>query len=185
MRDMIGCSGIIAGVAFLIGIIGSLFATKASFGERLMLAFMPAIIAFIAAMMLCAKDYWQHASAMWLALRRLLARPDVNEQDFLERFPDADPALIVQVREAISRFFSVSVQKIHPADNLQKDFRFDVLDPGFHFFVVDYVLNARSIAPQSFIFKTNGLTDIADFMEEIQCVLDGFDVANRERLDDE
>lgn len=177
---MVGCAGMIAAVAFVFGMIGSLFATEANFGERIMIAFMPAAFAFVAALILCARDYARRTSTMRTLRQMLLARHDVNDDDFVSHFPDADPALVTQTRQAISQFFDVPVQKIHPTDKLQDDLRFDRLEPGFHLYVVHHVLDARKVAPRPFTFHTGGLTGVGDLAKEIQCVLDRFENAERD-----
>ncbi len=174
---MIGCAGMIAAVAFVFGIIGSLFATEADIGERLMIAVMPAAIAFVAALILFARDHARHTSTMRPVRQVLLARQDVNDHDFFAHFPDADSTLITQTRQAISQFFDVPAQKIHPTDDLRNDFQFDTLEPSFHSFVVYHVLDVRNVAPQPFTFNTGDLTDVGDLAKEIQRVLDGFDPA--------
>jgi hypothetical protein len=172
---MIGCAGMIAAVAFVFGVIASLVATEAAVGERLMTAFVPPGIAFVAALLLFAMDRARHTSTMRSVRQMLLARPDVEDHDFFAQFPDADSTLIAQTREAISRFFDIPMQKIHPNDNLRNDLQIDTFEPAFHSFVVTDVLRARHIAPRPFTFSTCGLTDIGDLAKEIQRVLHGFD----------
>jgi hypothetical protein len=176
---MIGCAGMIAAVAFVFGVIGSLFATEASLGERLMIALMPAAMAFIAAFLLFSRDHARHVATMRSVRRMLLDREDINDSDYLAQFPDADSTLIAQTRRAVSEFFDVPVQKIHPTDSLRKDLRFDTLEPGFHSFVVYRVFAARNVEPQPFAFNTSDLSNIGDLSNEIQRVLDSFKSANQ------
>jgi hypothetical protein len=176
---MIGCAGMIAAVAFIFGLIGSLFATEATFGQRLIMALMPAAMAFVATLILIARDDARHAGTMRAVRQMILARPDVSDHDFLAHFPGTDPTLIAQTRQAISQFFDVPAQKIHPTDNLHHDLQFNTLEPSFHSFVVYHVLNARNVAPQPFTFNTGELTNVGDFAEEIQRVLDGFNDAEQ------
>lgn len=177
MRGMIGCAGMIAAVAFVFGIIGSLFATEANLAERLMIATMPAAMAFIAALILFSRDHARHTGTMRTVRQMLLARHDISDGDYLAHFPDADSILVAQTRQAVSQFFDVPAEKIHPNDNLRKDLQFETLEPRFHSFVVYHVLDARNVAPQPFTFNTGDLTDLGDLAHEIQRVLDGFDTA--------
>jgi len=177
---MIGCAGMIAGVAFVFGIVGSLFATEAGLAERLMIALMPAALAFIAALLLFARDHARHTATMRMVRQMLLARQDISDGDYLAHFPEADSTLIAQVRQAVSELFDVPAQKIHPTDSLRNDLRFYALEPYFHSFVVYHVLAARNITPRSFTFNTGALTDIGDLAKEAQRVLDGFDSAKQD-----
>ena len=175
MRVAIVLATIIAAIAFVFGLIGSLFATGASFAERIMLAAMPAAMAFAAALALFARDHWRYASVVRAVRQVLLARDDVTDAEFSSYFPDSDSVLLGQIRQAVSVFFDVPAAKIHPTDDLRRDLRCDKLEPSLHSFVVYHVLNARSIAPQSFVFHTIALNGFGDLVKEIQRVLDGFD----------
>ena len=175
MRAMIGCAGMIAAVAFIFGVIGSFFATQANLAERLMIALMPAALAFVAALLLFTRDHARHTSAMRAVRRMLVARSDVNDHDFFARFPDADSALIAQTRRAIAQFFDVPPQKLRAADSLHNDLQCGTLEPAFHSFVVYHVLNARNVEPQPFALNTADLDDIGGLAQEIQRVLDGLD----------
>jgi hypothetical protein len=172
---MIGCAGMIAAVAFIFGVIGSLFATKASLTERLMIALIPAACAFVAALILFTRDHARHTSTMRAVRNMLLARNDVNDHEFFAHFADTDSTLIAQTRQAISGFFDVPAKKIHATDRLHNDLRFGTLEPAFHSFVVYHVLNVRNVVPHPFTFNTADLTDIGDLAKEIQRVLDGLD----------
>lgn len=171
---MIGCAGVIGAVAFLFGMIGSLFATEATFAERMMMALMVAGMAFIAALLLCLRDEAQDWATRRSVRRMLLDRQDVSDAEFVKHFRDTDPTLIAQTRRAVAEFFNVPVQKIHPTDTLRNDLKVDTLEPGFHSFVIFHVLGARNVEPQRFVFHTGDLADIGDLAREIQRVLDGF-----------
>lgn len=177
MRTMIGCAGMIAAVAYVMGIVCSLFAREVTASERMMMAVFPAVMAFVAALILFARDRSRHVAARQTVRDNLLPRQDVNDDEFFAHFPKNDPTLIAQTRRAISLFFDVPAEKIHPTDNLQNDLEFSTLEPGFHTFVVYHVFNARNVAPQPFWFKTSNLTDVGDLAKEIQRILDGFETA--------
>ena len=174
---MIGCSAMIAVVAFVFGAIGSLFVSDATFTERLMFALMPAAMTFIAAFFLGYRDQALHRTAMQTVRKRLMTRADLNEIDYLAHFPNSDSTLLAQTRRAVSQFFDVPPEKIHPSDRLREDLQFDRLQPSFHTFVVYHVLEARKVTPQPFAFHTRDLADLGDLANEIQRILDGFDQA--------
>jgi hypothetical protein len=174
MCGMIGCAGIIAGVAFILGLGGSLFATEATFFERLMMASMTAAMAFVAAMLLFSRDHLRHRRAVRQIREMLLSRGDVNDSDFTSHFPDVDPSLIVETRQAVANFFDVRAEKIHPLDDLRKDLRFDTLEPSFHSSVVFHICAVRKIVLRSFSFDTRALVTIGDLANEVQRVLNSF-----------
>jgi len=158
-------------VAFILASIVSLF-TSATLGGRLTLAIMSGTMTFLAALLLLARDRWRFTSTIRSVRRTLLARQNMSDTEYLERFADADPALAAQVRQEVAAFFNVPAQKIHPMDDLRKDLGFDALEPGFHSFVAGNVLAARKVEPQPFLFNTGGLTDIGDLVNEMQRILD-------------
>ncbi len=126
MRQTIGCAGIIATVAFLIAIIASLFATETDLGQRLLIALMTAATAFVAAVILISRDRRRRAAVVQSVRQMLLDREDVSDTDFANHFPDHDPTLIVQTRQAVAEFFEVPAVKLHPTDGLRKDLKFDL-----------------------------------------------------------
>ena len=181
MRGLIGCAGVIAAIAFFLGLLGSLFAAEVSLALRLGLAAMVAAIAFVAVVLLGTRDSLRYAATKRRVHNMLLARPDVKDTEFAAQFPDCSADLVLQTREAISQFFGVPAGKIHPSHRLRDDLRRDVFEPGFHSFVVYRVLNLRHVTPQPFVFHTTKSMDIGDFLTEIQRVLDGFGQGNSGR----
>ena len=88
MRGMIGCAAMIASVAFVFGLIASVFATEANLAERLMIALMPAIMAFVPVLILFSRDYVGHTQTVRRVRAKLLARDDTSEDEFSRRFID-------------------------------------------------------------------------------------------------
>jgi hypothetical protein len=177
MAGLAGCATIVAVVAFVFGLIGSLFATTATLRERLLIAVGVAVIGFAAALILGTRDHTHRAATFRRVRRMLLARNDVTESDFSSHFPEVDPTLLGQIRNAVSEAFRVPAAKIHPGDNLRCNFRCDVLEPGFHLFVVCHVLNARKVTPaprQLFTFHSAALNGFGDLVKEIRRILDDF-----------
>jgi hypothetical protein len=179
VRDMIGCAGMIAAIAFLLGLIGSLFVNEVNLFQRLMIALMPAALGFVAALLLLTRDRLRHTATMRDVRRMLLARRDVNDDEFIAQFPAADATFLAQIRQALSQFFDVPAEKIYATDNLNKDLRFSTFEPAIHCYVVYHILNAHDMAHQAFKFNTADLSDIADLAQEIQRVLDRCKNANR------
>lgn len=172
MRESLGCAGTFAAIAFVFGLLGSLFATGASVGVRLSLAGMFAAIVFLALLILIGKDQLRYTMAMKAVRRKLLAREARNDDDFPARFPDVDPTLLAQTCEGIARFFDVPIESIRAADDLHRDFRFGAFEPSLHAFVVFHVCEARNVWPEPFRFDTRNLNDIGDLAREVQRVLD-------------
>jgi hypothetical protein len=174
---MIGCAAIIGIVAFVVGHVSVLIANDPTFPHPLITGGMTGGMAFIAALILFARDGGRHTGAIANVRQALLDRTDVADAVFCRHFSNADPTLVIQIRRAISQFFDVPVEKVHSTENLHTDLQFDDLEPGFHSFIVSHVLKARSVEPQPFTFDTGDLTDIGDLTNEIQRVLDGFNAA--------
>ncbi len=178
ITGLVGCAAMIAAVAFVLGLIGSLFATTANFGERLLIAAGVAAVAFVAALMLFIRDYASRTAAIRAVRRMLLARSDVSDADFSSHFPEVDPTFLGQIRQAVSGAFRVPAAKIHPGDNLRRTFRCDVLEPEFHSIVIFDILKTRKVTPapgQLFAFHSSALNSFGDLAKEIQRILDGFD----------
>lgn len=172
---MIGCAGIIAGIAFAIGLIASLFARDASLGERLLIPFMAAGMTFIAALLLFWRDKARHTRLIRRVRRKLLERDDIRDSEFAKSLPDVDPVFLLQLRSAIAEFFNVPPARIHASDDLRQDYLFDKIEPGFHFFIMHHMIKAREIrySPTKIVvFHSNNLQGIRDLAGEIQRILE-------------
>lgn len=173
MQTMFGCAGAIALVAFFLGGIASLFATEANLYQKLFMALIPGVMAFVAAFLLFLRDHIRLRRTLRTVRNTLLSRKDVEDQDFCKYFPNIDYTLLTQTRKAISLFFDVPPQRIYPTDRLHDDLKVDALDPVFQFHVVGYILHVRNIIiPQPFTFTVANLIDIGDLANGIQRVLD-------------
>jgi hypothetical protein len=176
MRQAIGCAAIVAAVAFVPGLISSLLAAGVPLPGRVMIALMPAGLAFVVALLLLSRDYLRRKRTFRRVRVRLMARDNIGDDEFLRRFPNSDLTLVQQTRAAIARFFGVPVEKIRATDRLRDDFEFTVLEPWLLFFVLDHVVNARNVQRKPstrFTFRTGKTDDFGDFVAEIQRVLDG------------
>lgn len=173
---MLGCAGIIALMFLPFGVLMAAMVAKATFPERIILALMPSGLAFIATLILAMRDRMRHVTRARILRSHLLNRHDVNESEFLTHFPNVDPELICQTRQAVAEYFDVPATKIHPSDDLRDDLQFENFEPDFHSFVLYRVLVARHLEPapsQMFSFQTNGLVNLGDLANEVQRVLDG------------
>jgi hypothetical protein len=181
MSGTIGCATIVAAVAFILGLVGALFAHEASVAERFMNAGIMAAMAFCGVLILGTRDLVRYKATIRADRRKLLAQENVTDAEFLSHFSDVDPALILQIRLAVAALFQVPAEKVHPSDSLQDDLRLNILEPGFHSFVVAHVLKARNVAPQPYVFHSVALKGFNDLVKELQRILDGM---NSERTDD-
>jgi hypothetical protein len=174
MRGIFGCGGMIAAVAFVIGMIVSFFATDVTVGEKLALAVMTAAMAFVAAVLLMYRDHFRHTVARRAVRRMLLARQDMVDRDYSVNSPDSDPTLIAQTRQAVAAFFDVPIEKVSIDDNLREDLNFEALEFGFHTCVVYHVLEVRNSVPRFFTFNADKLVNVRDMASEIGRVIDDF-----------
>ena len=174
MRFVIGCSGAFALVIFVIGFVVSLFFTDASWSDRLTMAVVPAIITFIAVLLLASHDSAKRSGAMRSARKQLLARADMNEDEFVSSRSTDDAGLLLETRKAISRFFEVPTEKIGRDIQLIQDLHVDNLEPSFQFYVVNSVIASQANESEPFTFSMAGLETIDDLTVAIRTVLDGF-----------
>jgi hypothetical protein len=175
MRFLIGCSGAFALVAFIIGFTVSLFVRDASWMDRLTMAITPAVIAFVAVLLLASRDSAKHSATMRSVRNNLLAGVDTSDDDFISSRPFDDATLLRKTREAISRFFDVPTDKIRRDVELIHELHVDKLEPSFQFYVVEAVIASHEIEPKPFRFSMAGLETIDDLAEAIRNVLDGLD----------
>lgn len=162
-------------VAFVIGGAVSLCVRDASWTDRLIISTMPAVITFVAVLLLSSRDHAKHSAAMRSVRNRLLTGPDTTDDDFVSLRPFDATAILLDTRKAISRFFDVPAGKINRDVQLIRDLHVDKLEPAFQFYVVDSVIAAQQITPKPFGFSMDGLDTIDDLAVAIQNVLVGFD----------
>ena len=82
MRGMIGCAGVLALVAFILGLPFSLFFTVDHWSHRLLIACMPAACTFVATILLCLRDDSSHNENIAIVRRSLLDRVDMSDEEF-------------------------------------------------------------------------------------------------------
>jgi hypothetical protein len=173
MRQLMGCSGAIALLAFVVGLAVSLFVVDAGWIDRLMVAAGVSMAAFIAAFVLSSDDAAQHAATVQAVRTRLLVAADSSEEQFLASRPYDDTQLLLETRKAIARFFDVPDTKIPRDVHLLDDLQVDRLDPSFWFHVVNSVVVAQHATPTPFTFNIAGLQSIDELARAIEKVLDG------------
>lgn len=175
MRVLIGFSGAIALVAFVIGLAVSLLVRDARWTDRLTMALTPAIITFAAVLVLASHDSAKHTATMRSVRNWLLTGGDTSDVDFVSSRPTDDAALLLETRQAIARFFGVPTDRISRDVHLIHDLHVDKLEPSFQFYVVGSVIASQQIQARSFGFSMAGLETIDDLTDAIRKVLDGFD----------
>lgn len=175
MRFLIGCSGVLSLVAFAIGFAVSLFIRDATWTDRLMMAGMPAVITFVAALLLSNRDSAEHSRTVQSVRNAVLAGDDTSDDDFVSSRPSKDATLLLETRQALSRFFDVPTGKIGRHIRLIHDLQVDKLQPSFQFYVVDSVIASQRVELQPFGFSMAGLETIDDLTDAIRHVLDDFD----------
>ena len=173
MRGMIGCAGILALVAFILGLLFSFFFTVDHWSHRFLIACMPAAFTFFAAILLCLRDQSAHSEHIAVVRRSLLQREDTPDDDFVTSNPNAK--LLIQTRDAIANYFDVPAVKLSPNDDLRNNLRADKLEPSFQMYVVDSVVADNTNNPQPFSFGLDGITTIVDLSAAIEDVLNGFE----------
>jgi len=172
MRFLIGCSGTIALLVFIIGFTASAFISDVTWADRLTMAATPSIITFVAMLLLFVRDSVWRSSTMRKVRAYLLACNDSTEEQFMSSRPCNDAALLLETREAISRFFDVPTVKIGRDVHLIHDLYVDKMEPSFQVYVVDSVIAAHPLAPRSFGFAMAGIASIDDLTQAIRKVLD-------------
>jgi len=174
MRFLIGCSGAIALVAFVIGLAASASASGATWAERVTMVAVPSTITFVAAFLLFARDSARHRSTMHKVRAYLLSCNDSTDEQFVSSRPCDDAPFLLETRKAISHFFDVPTVKVGRDVRLIHDLHVDRLEPAFQFYVVDFVVASRTLAPRPFMFTMAGVTSIDDLTQAIRKVLETF-----------
>ncbi len=174
MKMMFGCLSIVAAASFAITFLTMLlFAHDTSWAERLAVSAMMAtvfpLILATAVMLLAWRDKANFRLAKRNVKRQLSKRSDVGDSEFCEPFPQHDPRLLLEVRNAIAAFFSVPSFKIHPADSLDDDFAWHALWPSIVFFVTYRVLAAYKVPlPSNRVVAFPRSDRIDGFADEMQ-----------------
>jgi hypothetical protein len=174
MRVLIGCAGVVDLVVFVIVFVGFLFARGITWGERVALAAMSAAMVAVPVLLLGSRDIIRNYSTMQAVRSKLLSRNDVSNEDFLASRPCADAALLLETRDAISKFFDVPPVKVDRDLHLVRDLCVVRLDPAFQFCVVQAVIASQGVAPKPFTLSVAGLESIDDLSTAIQGVIHGF-----------
>jgi hypothetical protein len=169
---MIGCAGILALVAFILGLPFSFFFTVDHWSHRFLIALMPAAFTFFAAILLCLRDQSAISEHVSAVRRSLSQRPDTSDNDFV--VSNSNQTLLLQTRDAIANYFDVPAAKLLPNDDLRIILRADKLDPSFQMYVVDWVVANNADDPQPFMFGLDGINTIVDLSAAIEDVVDGF-----------
>lgn len=167
ISGMFGCAGMLALIALPFGLIGALFVREAGWRERLLLACMPSAMTFVAALLLMGRDHLSNIVRISSVRRKLQSRRDVTAAEFVEPFPDCEPALLADIRQAIAEFFAVPPEKIHPTDDLQNDYLASFNGAPLHSAVMSAVFEARGVWP-GVKFRPDKLKTVGDLARKIQ-----------------
>jgi hypothetical protein len=85
--DLFGCAAFVTMAFLVLGAFGSLFATEATIVDRLMTSAMTGGIAFVATVVLGARDRLRRRRRFDHVRNKLLTRAEINENVFLAHFP--------------------------------------------------------------------------------------------------
>lgn len=175
--DGVGClwfilPTVIGIAAFAIGTIGAFLSNDPMLSPPWGVGAMGGVIAFVATLILLARDRSRYTATMASVRQSLLARPDVNDHEFCRAFPNLDPSLLTDTRDAVATFFDVPSTKLYARDRLNEDLYFETLEPDFHAAVVYHVLARRNTKHGQFTFDTGALNDLRDLATEVGRVLD-------------
>lgn len=175
MRFLIGCSGAVGFVAFVVGLLVSLFVRDAAWSDRLTMAVVPGFMTFVAVLILAGRDSAKHSASILAVRDALLGGDDTSDHDFLSMRLCDDAPLLLETRKAVSRFFDVPTGKISRDVHLIDDLHVDNLQPSFQLSVVQSVIASRQVESKPFQFSMAGLESIDDLAKAIGGVFDDFD----------
>jgi hypothetical protein len=171
MRSLLNCAGILAIVGFVVGITLTCFDRTLGLADRLEISLMVGGIAFGAALLLGARDLNKYRMAMKATKKMLGDRAEIPEAEFACTFAETESVLVLQIRNAIAKFFNVPAEKIHPTDDFRNTYHFKVFEPGICFFIVHEIFSVRKIHPRPFTFESQQITDIQSLAAEIRRIL--------------
>ncbi|MBN2294364.1 MAG: hypothetical protein JXM70_18190 [Pirellulales bacterium] len=173
MRFLIGCSGAIAFIVFIIGFVVSLFVGEATWTERITVGAMPAAVVFIVVLLLFMRDSARQSASIRSTRNHLLACGDKSDDIFISSFSTDNALLLLETRKAIAQFFDVPTSKIARDVHLIDELHVDRLEPSFQFYVVNSVIASQPVEPKPFAFDMAGLESIDDLAYAIRKVIDG------------
>ena len=172
MRFLVGCSAVIAFVAFIIVFVVSLFVGAATWTDSLIMGTLTASVVFIVVLLLFVRDFARHSATVRTVRRHLLACGDTSDENFIASRATNVAMLLLETRKAIARFFDVPTTKVGRDAHLIHDLRVDKLEPWFQFYVVDSVIASQPVEPKQFGFTMANLVSIDDLTHAIRKVLD-------------
>lgn len=169
VRGMLGCSLMVAIAFFAVAMLVTLFIPGGSFLERLGLAGGLATIAFVASLVLCARDQSRQIADFKSVRKWLESHEDRDEIQFLAEIEPGDHELAVHLRRRLSEFFEVPVTKIHAADDLSK-MKFDAFMPPIYLFLMAQLCQRHGIE-QLQAFPQGKLDTVRDLVQEAKAQL--------------
>ncbi len=113
--------------------------------ERVLVLLGIVAAAFVAGALLARDDAARKATASEAVRRALLERVDVGDAAYASQITDVDRELAIAVRRAVAQCFDVPPAKIHPTDDLRRDYHYGLLGTDMEFFVVEQICAERGI----------------------------------------
>lgn len=165
----------VAGFAFglfAFGLMVTAFDWTMSWQGRLLTGVGTAVATTIAALVLSVKDILSRNSAFSSAQQKLIAEPDVPEDEFLNSFAKEDQKLALAVRQAIAEFFAVPEAKVNPGIQLQQNLSAASFDPAFTFHAAETGLQAEELDGEGDFWVKSGQKTIQELVSDIRLLTD-------------
>jgi len=168
-------ASLLAIIPLLIGIAISLFLPGLSFISRLILASMPAMITFFAAILLSLRDLRGQWQEFYNAQKFLLAQQDTSEEEYLNDFNDLgipfDIPLALEIRQYVAKFLDVPVSKVKGSLDLHCDLNLKQLYLPFVFQILQLAYRSRSTEEFLVNFHITELSTIRDLVVKVTATL--------------
>jgi len=173
MLQYVGCSAMLALIAFFIGLGAAMSVPDLDWSARLIIAAIPAFCTFLASLLLMIRDAMRHAAAMRAARNHLLTGIPTTADEFLAARPTEHPELLLEIRKAIGQFFDVPADRVHRDVNLREDLRADVLAPAFQLAVLHAVSPPPETDNEEVAYRNTSGETIDELAESLAAVGNG------------
>ena len=127
---------------------------------------------FLAVLLLATGDLYKQWRLRRAVRKRLLAREDLTDDEFFSTFTKFELEVARHSRSYIAALFRVPEAKLRPADHLNRDYDFDVLDgvPSTSLYVLERL--GRTLRPNTPIVENvEELNDFRDLVIEIHRIV--------------
>ena len=126
---------------------------------------------FVAAFGLAMRDSMTQFQTRRLVRQFLLAGGDASDEEFAERYPNIEPVLMHEIRDALALCFNVPKSKIRASHSLERDLRLSVFGPGVGFYAIGRALESRGLQPNSVVGFSDNVKDFNDFAKQIEIAI--------------